>query len=104
MSKVKSRIFVSVFPAVHSETKCHIHFPDSNRLYSGAEKSSQVSVTGEVTAVEAARKQIRVRQYCKLTFVISHVHTLVMGYRPFVMFMRVCILWSCVYTASNCYL
>ncbi|XP_064388717.1 protein bicaudal C homolog 1-B-like isoform X2 [Halichondria panicea] len=44
---------------VHSETKCHIHFPDSNRLYSGAEKSSQVSVTGEVTGVEAARKQIR---------------------------------------------
>lgn len=45
---------------VHSETKCHIHFPDSNRLYSGAEKSSQVSITGEVTAVENARKQIRV--------------------------------------------
>lgn len=44
---------------VHDETKCHIHFPDSNRSVHG-EKSNQVSITGQVSAVELARKRIRV--------------------------------------------
>ena len=44
---------------VHDETKCHIHFPDSKRLTYG-EKSNQVSITGQVVAVETARKRIRV--------------------------------------------
>ena len=46
-------------PPVHDETKCHIHFPDSNRSVHG-EKSNQVSITGQVSAVETARKRIRV--------------------------------------------
>lgn len=45
---------------VHDETQCHIHFPDSNRLPHGGEKSDQVSITGPVASVELARKKIRV--------------------------------------------
>ena len=47
-----------VIPSVHNETKCHIHFPDSNRFY--GPKNNQVSVTGQATGVEAARQRIRV--------------------------------------------
>lgn len=46
---------------VHSETQCHIHFPDTNRFSQG-EKSDQVSITGLYPAVEIARKQVRVSQ------------------------------------------
>ena len=43
---------------VMDETKCHIHFPDSNRS-SSAEKSNQVSIAGGVNEVERARELIR---------------------------------------------
>ena len=46
--------------AVHEETKCHIHFPDSNRSLH-TDKSNQVSITGQEKGVELARKRIRVR-------------------------------------------
>ncbi len=61
-------VYVCVF-VVHSETKCHIHFPDSNRGGhgggggaggGGGEKSSQVSITGQAENVELARRKIRV--------------------------------------------
>lgn len=43
---------------VHEETKCHIHFPDSNRSVH-FEKSNQVSITGQINGVEMARQRIR---------------------------------------------
>ncbi|CAI8029150.1 Protein bicaudal C homolog 1-B [Geodia barretti] len=43
---------------VHEETKCHIHFPDSNRSLH-TDKSNQVSITGQEKGVELARKRIR---------------------------------------------
>lgn len=55
-----------VFFLVHSDTHCHIHFPDSNRLPHGADKSDQVSITGPLAAVEQARRKIRVRSNCVL--------------------------------------
>ena len=56
------QVFTVMFLVVHEETQCHIHFPDSNRLPHGGEKSDQVSITGPVAAAEQARKKIRVRQ------------------------------------------
>ena len=50
-------------PLVHSETQCHIHFPDSNRFNQG-EKSDQVSITGSYPAIEIARKRVRVCIQC----------------------------------------
>ena len=46
--------------SVHEETRCHIHFPDSNRSLH-TDKSNQVSITGQEKGVELARKRIRVR-------------------------------------------
>ncbi|XP_063243227.1 protein bicaudal C isoform X2 [Bacillus rossius redtenbacheri] len=43
---------------VMEETKCHIHFPDSNRN-NAMEKSNQVSISGEVEGVEKARQRVR---------------------------------------------
>nr|CAD7424018.1 unnamed protein product [Timema monikensis] len=43
---------------VMEDTKCHIHFPDSNRS-NVTEKSNQVSITGELEGVERAREKIR---------------------------------------------
>ena len=42
-----------------NETKCHIHFPDSNRT-SCKEKSNQVSLSGTEQGVEQARNRVRV--------------------------------------------
>lgn len=44
---------------VHEESKCHIHFPDSNRAVRKGEKCSQVSIMGPVQGVEIARQKIR---------------------------------------------
>ncbi|XP_023561894.1 protein bicaudal C homolog 1 isoform X6 [Octodon degus] len=43
---------------VMEETRCHIHFPDSNRN-NQAEKSNQVSIAGQPAGVESARVRIR---------------------------------------------
>lgn len=43
---------------VMDETKCHIHFPDSNRSNKD-EKSNQVSIAGELQEVERARGLVR---------------------------------------------
>jgi len=43
---------------VMEETKCHVHFPDSNRT-SVTEKSNQVTIAGEVSGVELARAKVR---------------------------------------------
>lgn len=50
---------------VMEETKCHVHFPDSNRSNS-SEKSNQVSISGHIDGVESARS--RVRQLIPLIF------------------------------------
>lgn len=44
---------------VMENTGCHIHFPDSNRT-SLLEKSNQVSIAGNCSAVERARARVRV--------------------------------------------
>ncbi len=46
--------------AVHMDTNCHIHFPDSNRSTYGRERSNQVSITGQGDSLEIARRKIRV--------------------------------------------
>ncbi|XP_049856484.1 protein bicaudal C homolog 1 isoform X1 [Schistocerca gregaria] len=43
---------------VMEETGCHIHFPDSNRS-NPTEKNNQVSISGEMQAVEKARARVR---------------------------------------------
>ncbi|XP_012263434.2 protein bicaudal C isoform X1 [Athalia rosae] len=43
---------------VMEETRCHIHFPDSNRN-NAQEKSNQVSIAGEMDGVERARARVR---------------------------------------------
>ncbi|KAH1001648.1 hypothetical protein HUJ04_005636 [Dendroctonus ponderosae] len=43
---------------VMEETKCHVHFPDSNRSNSN-EKSNQVSISGDIKGVELARSRVR---------------------------------------------
>ncbi|KAL1497280.1 hypothetical protein ABEB36_008272 [Hypothenemus hampei] len=43
---------------VMEETKCHVHFPDSNRSNS-SEKSNQVSISGDINCVELARARVR---------------------------------------------
>lgn len=50
----------SMHDAVHNDTKCHIHFPDSNRAPYGGERSNQVSITGQADNLEVARRRIRV--------------------------------------------
>ncbi|VDK85092.1 unnamed protein product [Dibothriocephalus latus] len=45
--------------AMMVDTKCHIHFPDSNRT-NIFEKSNQVSISGSPADVDRARKRIRV--------------------------------------------
>lgn len=47
---------------VMAETKCHVHFPDSNRT-NPTEKSNQVSISGDIQGVESARSRVRVSQY-----------------------------------------
>lgn len=44
---------------VMQDTKCHIHFPDSNREGMYSEKSNQVSIAGSLPQVEKARQSIR---------------------------------------------
>lgn len=41
------------------ETRCHVHFPDSNRT-NQTEKSNLVTVAGELMGVEKARARVRV--------------------------------------------
>ncbi|XP_066139863.1 protein bicaudal C [Euwallacea fornicatus] len=43
---------------VMEETRCHVHFPDSNRSNSN-EKSNQVSISGDIEGVELARSRVR---------------------------------------------
>ncbi|CAH1121125.1 unnamed protein product [Ceutorhynchus assimilis] len=43
---------------VMDETKCHVHFPDSNRSNPN-EKSNQVSISGDIEGVELARSRVR---------------------------------------------
>lgn len=45
---------------VMEETRCHVHFPDSNRT-NQMEKSNLVTVAGELIGVEKARARVRVR-------------------------------------------
>lgn len=45
--------------SVMKATECHIHFPDSNRNINVTEKSNQVSIAGQPSGVEEARKRIR---------------------------------------------
>jgi len=45
--------------SVMRATECHIHFPDSNRNINVTEKSNQVSIAGQPSGVEEARKRIR---------------------------------------------
>ena len=44
---------------IMDETKCHVHFPDSNRS-NLVEKSNQVSIAGDIQGVELARSRVRV--------------------------------------------
>ena len=44
---------------VMEETRCHVHFPDSNRT-NQTEKSNLVTVAGELAGVEKARARVRV--------------------------------------------
>nr|XP_054773739.1 protein bicaudal C homolog 1-like isoform X2 [Lytechinus pictus] len=48
----------AIIKKVMDDTKCHIHFPDSNRG-SQQEKSNQVSIAGQIAGVEQARAKIR---------------------------------------------
>ncbi|XP_030754247.1 protein bicaudal C [Sitophilus oryzae] len=43
---------------VMEETRCHVHFPDSNRSNPN-EKSNQVSISGDLDGVERARSRVR---------------------------------------------
>ncbi|KAB0796661.1 hypothetical protein PPYR_10722 [Photinus pyralis] len=43
---------------VMEETRCHVHFPDSNRS-NPTEKSNQVSIAGDIDGVEKARSRVR---------------------------------------------
>ncbi|KAF5270411.1 hypothetical protein FQR65_LT05599 [Abscondita terminalis] len=43
---------------VMEETRCHVHFPDSNRS-NPMEKSNQVSIAGDIEGVERARSRVR---------------------------------------------
>ncbi|KAF7265823.1 protein bicaudal C [Rhynchophorus ferrugineus] len=43
---------------VMEETRCHVHFPDSNRSNPN-EKSNQVSISGDIEGVEHARSRVR---------------------------------------------
>ena len=44
---------------VMEDTRCHVHFPDSNRT-NQTEKSNLVTVAGELAGVEKARARVRV--------------------------------------------
>ena len=48
---------------VMEQTRCHVHFPDSNRT-NQTEKSNLVTVAGELSGVEKARARVRVKK-CK---------------------------------------
>ena len=45
---------------VMEDTRCHVHFPDSNRT-NQTEKSNLVTVAGELAGVEKARARVRVK-------------------------------------------
>ena len=47
---------------VMEDTRCHVHFPDSNRT-NQTEKSNLVTVAGELIGVEKARARVRVINY-----------------------------------------
>ena len=47
---------------VMEETRCHVHFPDSNRT-NQTEKSNLVTVAGELAGVEKARARVRVNYF-----------------------------------------
>jgi protein bicaudal C len=55
---------------VMEETRCHVHFPDSNRT-NQTEKSNLVTVAGELAGVEKARARVRVRRTIPM-FTILH--------------------------------
>ncbi|XP_071808851.1 protein bicaudal C homolog 1-like isoform X2 [Asterias amurensis] len=48
----------NIIKKVMKDTRCHIHFPDSNRG-SQQEKSNQVSIAGQIGGVEQARAKVR---------------------------------------------
>lgn len=50
---------------VMEETRCHVHFPDSNRS-NEMEKSNQVSIAGDIDGVERARNRVRVNMFRSL--------------------------------------
>lgn len=56
---------------VMEETRCHVHFPDSNRT-NQTEKSNLVTVAGELAGVEKARARVRVRRPFLTTVPSSH--------------------------------
>ena len=52
---------------VMEETRCHVHFPDSNRT-NQTEKSNLVTVAGELVGVEKARARVRVNIHLNSIF------------------------------------
>ena len=52
----------NIIKKVMKDTRCHIHFPDSNRG-SQQEKSNQVSIAGQIGGVEQARAKVRVSEH-----------------------------------------
>ena len=55
---------------VMEETRCHVHFPDSNRT-TQTEKSNLVTVAGELVGVEKARARVRVNIHPQSTSSIA---------------------------------
>ncbi|KAK5641945.1 hypothetical protein RI129_010492 [Pyrocoelia pectoralis] len=72
---------------VMEETRCHVHFPDSNRS-NPTEKSNQVSIAGDIDGVEKARS--RVRNLTPLIFcfelpILGSSHNMPDGNTPYVL-------------------
>ncbi|CAB3994274.1 bicaudal C 1, partial, partial [Paramuricea clavata] len=67
---------------VMDETNCHIHFPDSNRGSASAEKSNQVSITGQPEGVEKARARIREMSPLVICFEIPHYDSMFLPLDP----------------------
>ena len=55
---------------VMEDTRCHVHFPDSNRT-NQTEKSNLVTVAGELAGVEKARARVRVKITIKIVWLKS---------------------------------
>ncbi|KAF5301419.1 hypothetical protein FQA39_LY02148 [Lamprigera yunnana] len=71
---------------VMEETRCHVHFPDSNRS-NPTEKSNQVSIAGDIEGAERARS--RVRNLTPLIFafelpILGSFHNVPDGNTPYV--------------------